>query len=221
MDRLVTMTVGSHARLEVADDKFKRRMQITWEDGTTHTLYLGSSGGAGATHFRQSGEDDVYITGNLTTWGTAARASSYIDTQYLSVPRDTVTMLRLENANGAFEFVKDGETWQYMNLVDDEKFQESEFTTLLTQVTSIRMNSPLGTDQKPSYDLGNPQVVVTMQVVSDKSQQQYVFLVGAKMGDTYVASSTESPFLVTISSYVATNLMNKAHQDFLQVSLED
>ena len=60
-----------------------------------------------------------------------------------------------------------------------------------------------------------------MQAASDESQHQYVFLVGAKVGDTYVASSTESPYLVTISPYVATSLINKTHEDFLQMPSEE
>ena len=220
-NRLVTKTADSHARLEVSDDKFKRRLLITWDDGEHHTLYLGSSGGAGATHFRQNGEDEVYITADLTSWGTAAHASSYIDTQYISVSRDTVTALKLENSNGIFEFVRDGGVWRYINLGDYEQFKESDLDTLVTQTTSLRMTKPLGTEDKTSYELETPQAVVTLQTESDEAQHQHVLRVGAKIGENYVVSYTGSPYRVTIAPYTATSLINKTHEDFLQEPLEE
>lgn len=219
-NRLVTMTEGSHARLEVSDDKFKRRLQLTWDDGEYDTLYLGSSGGAGATHFRLAVDDEVYITADLTAWGTTAQASSYIDTQYFSVDLDTVTAVKLENSNGTFEFIKEDGAWLYLGLAEDEQFQESGLTALLTQMTSLRMTAPLGTEEKPSYGLANPQAVVTLHTDADQAQHQYVLRVGAKTGDNYVASSSESLYIVSVAPYIGNILIDKTHEEFLQASVD-
>ena len=220
-NRLVTMTSDSHASLEVAEDKFQRRLKLTWADGEQKTLYLGSSGGAGATHFRQAGKDEVFITGDITIWSAVAQASSYIDTLYFSVPRDSVTSLILENANGTFEFVKDDDTWRYLNLGESEQFKDSELTTLLTQTTSLRMAAPLGIEEKPSYGLADPQVILTLQADSDVVQHQYELRIGVGIGEHHVAISSDSSYFVSISSYTANSLINKTHRSFLDDLSED
>ena len=50
-DRLVTHTAGSHGRLQVSEDNYLRKVDVTTAGGT-YTLYLGSSSGAAATHVR-------------------------------------------------------------------------------------------------------------------------------------------------------------------------
>ena len=103
--RLVTVTEGSHTRLQVGEEKFNRKLQVTWSDGAQNTLLLGSTAGAGATHFRLLGADEVYLTAELTPWEANTAASNYIDTQFFSVPRDTITAITLQNENGKFTFV--------------------------------------------------------------------------------------------------------------------
>jgi hypothetical protein len=106
LGRLVTRTDASHRRLQVAEDDFVRRVDLETADGAQYTIYLGSSPSYGATHFRLAGQDETYLTEDVTTWDIDANASTWVDTTYLKINQDGVTRMVLENENGKFTFTK-------------------------------------------------------------------------------------------------------------------
>ena len=215
--RLVTVTEGSHTRLQVGEEKFNRKLQITWSDGMQNTLLLGSSAGAGATHFRLLGEDEVYLTGELTPWEANTAVSNYIDTQFFSVPRDAITAIALQNQNGIFTFVKHDDKWEWVELAADETLNDTALNSLVSQVSSVRMIAPLGKERQPSYALEKPQATVIITSEIDGVLQEHVLRVGAERNDNFVFSVSGAEYFVTVSAYTAGNLIDKTHADFAQV----
>jgi hypothetical protein len=213
-NRLVTQTDGSHARLKVADDDFTSLLGLTLSNGTSHKLYIGSSAGAGATHVRTDDHSEVYLTADLNSFDASAQASAWIDTLYFTVPQTATTNLTLENANGTFEFTKDGDKWDMQGLADDETFNENNFTSLFSQASGIRMTKPLGKTEEAAYGLDKPQATLTLKT-ADKT---YTLQIGAKddTDNTYVVKSSESPYYVRVAEFTATNLIEKTRDDFLQ-----
>lgn len=212
--RLVTRTDASHKRLQVAPDDFVRRIDFEAADGTRHTLYLGSSPRYGATHFRVEGQSETYLTGELSTWEAKAEAASWVDTAYLSVPRDDITKVTLENTNGTFIFTKDDEgKWTMDGLAADETLNENKVTALIQQAASVNMVRPLGKEEQAAYGMDEPNAMATLET-SDKT---ITLRVGAKDPDknSYVVISSESPYYVQVSGYSLTNLEN-TRDDFLQ-----
>jgi hypothetical protein len=212
--RLVTRTDASHKRLQVAPDDFVHRIDFETADGTKRTLYLGSSPRYGATHFRVDGQSETYLTNELSTWETKANAASWVDTGYLSVPRDDITKMTLENANGTFTFTKDGEVWTMDGLAADETLDENKVTALVQQAASVNMVRPLGKEEQAAYGTDQPNAVVTLET-SDKT---ITLRVGAKDPDanSYVVISSESPYYVRVSGYSLNNLVENTRDDFLQ-----
>lgn len=96
--RLITQTAASHRQLQVAEDKYTRRLDIQWQDGARSLIFIGTSSGAGATHFRLDPQPEVYLSADLTSYGITPQASNFIDTSFVSIPAETVTALVLENA---------------------------------------------------------------------------------------------------------------------------
>ncbi|MCB0212802.1 MAG: DUF4340 domain-containing protein [Anaerolineae bacterium] len=219
-NRLVTQTDTSHRRLQVAPDDFNRRLELTLSDGTTHDLYVGSSAGAGATHVRADSQPEVYLTGDINAFDINPQASSWIDTLYFTVPQTTTTQLTLENGNGTFEFVKDGENWTMSDLAEDETFNQNAFTTMLNQLISVRMTEPIGTEAQADFGLDKPQATVTLGTTAET----YTLMVGAKNpedSDDYVFKASNSPYYVRISSFTGDNLINKTRADFLEAPAEE
>jgi len=212
--RLVTRTDASHKRLQVAPDDFVRRIDFETADGTKRTLYLGSSPQYGATHFRVDGQSETYLTSELSTWETKADATFWVDTGYLSVPQDDVTKMTLENTNGTFTFTKDDEgKWTMAGLAADETLDETKVTDLVRRAASVNMTSPLGKEEKASYGMDEPNAVVTLET-EDKT---VILSVGAKDSDnSYVVTSSESPYYVRVSVYSVKDLVEKTRDDFLQ-----
>ena len=214
-NRLVTQTEASHPRLKVASDDFNSLLEIKLKDDATHQLYVGSSTGASATHIRADDQSEVYLTGDLTSFDASAQASAWVDTLYFTIPQTATTSLTLENANGAFEFTKDGEKWTMKGLAAGETFNENNFTSLFSQASELRMTEPIGKKEVASFGLDKPQAVITLKT-ADKT---YTLSIGARNEEdsTYVVSSSESPYFVRVSEGVVQSFIEKKRDDFLQL----
>ena len=214
-NRLVTKTDSSHGRLKVADDDFERLVELRLQDGTTHKLYVGTSGGPSATHIRHEGQSEVYLTGELSMWDVNPQASSWIDTLYVTLPQTATLALKLENQNGTFEFVKEGENWTMQGLAENETFKASTLTSMLDQITSLRMSSPIGKSKDPSFGLDAPRAVVTLQT----TEGERILQIGAQQadGNDSVVKWSESEYYVHISNGTANNFADKTRDEFLEL----
>jgi hypothetical protein len=218
---LVTQTPASHERLRVAASAFERRITFELADGTAHTLYVGTSPSFGASHVRADGQDEVYLTSDLSASDAATQPSAWIDTAYLTVPREQIVSLTLENANGTFRFEKvDDGAWTMIGLAADETLKESAVTSLLSRVSSVRMTRPLGKTEQPDYGLQTPSAVVAVEAQDPEgTSHTYTLRVGAQSEEdqSYVIGASESPYYVRVSSYTADDLVQKTREDFLEL----
>ena len=163
-DRLITRSTTSHRRLRVSSDEFERLIEI--ESGeSTHKLYLGKSGGGSTLHVRLDDQPQVYLVSGLAVSDAGVAVSSWINTLYFSVPSDQVISLRLQNANGTFEFTKSGDTWSMAGLAEGETLNQQALTTLLSQVTSLYMSTPIGKEELADFGLDAPQATITLRVL--------------------------------------------------------
>ena len=215
-NRLVTETEGSHGRLQVSDEEFNRMLDVDMQDGSHHKLYVGSSGGAGATHIRREGSPDVYLTAGLNPWEINTQASSWVDTLFFTVPQTATVALKIENTNGLFEFDRDGDDWIMTGLTDEESLNDGALSALLDQATSIRMTVPLGKEEKPEYGTSAPQATLTVTTETDGQTERHTVQVGAKdeNGD-YVVHVSESPYYVQVTGYVGDSFVEKTRDHFI------
>lgn len=218
-NRLVTQTASSHRQLKVASDDFNRLVEVKLLGGTSHKLYLGSPAGGNSTHIRADDGAEVYLTNNLSSWDVNAQASNWIDTLYFTVPQTATLALTLENQNGIFEFEKDGENWSMAGLNEDETFNPTSFTSLLNQASSVHMTAPIGKDEEASFGLDQPKATVTLKTQIGDQEKTYVMRIGAENPEdnSYVASSSESPYFVRVAEFTGNNFINKTREDFLEL----
>jgi len=216
-DRLVTQTEGSHQRLQVAADDFNRRLELTLADGTTDQLFIGSSAGAAATHVRADGQPQVYLTGELAAWDANPEVTSWVDTLYFTVPQTATTGLILENANGTFEFEKQGDTWTMVGLAEGETLNQDAVSALLNQAGTIRLTDVLGTEERTDFGLADPLATVTLETTDDT----YTLRVGARdeATNSYAFSTSNSPYYVRVAGWAGDAFVDKTGADFLEESL--
>jgi len=225
-DRLIAQNSSSHNRLRVGENAFERRIELN--DGA-QTLFVGSSGGANAVHMRAAGSDNVYLTSGLASWEANTTVSSWIDTVYFSAAQDQITALRLENANGVFEFVKDGENWKLSDLAEGETFNTASFNTLLGRAASLRMSEPIGREREDRFELDAPQAVITLTVQVPAEEEEgepttttHTLRVGAALDDAnYVMHVDDAAFYVKVANSTATSFTEKTRADFLVVPVEE
>lgn len=217
--RLVTQTVASHKRLRVAADDFARRVDLTTADGETSTLFIGTAPQAQATHVRAEGQDQVYLTDELTAFDAGAQPSAYVNTAYVSVPAADVTGLTLQNAQGQLVLQKDANgAWTLADLALTEQVDSAAVDNLVRRATSMTLLRPLGKQAKPEYGLDAPVAVVTLAVRSGDGQSQTITLrVGAQdpADNSYVVSSSQSPYLVRVAEFGVQDLVTKGRADVL------
>jgi hypothetical protein len=217
--RLVTQTSGSHKRLGVAEDSYERLIEFELDDGSRHRLYVGTSPSFGAAHVRADDQDEVYLAMDLSTSDVGVQATDWADRNYLTVPRDEVVALTLENGNGRFEFTKEGDTWTMQGLAADEILDEPKIQTLLSRATSVAMLRPLGKEEKAEYGLRTPSAVVTLQTRNETGgERTYTLRVGAQdPGDnSYIVISSESPYYVRVSEFAVKDLVERVRDDLLE-----
>jgi hypothetical protein len=218
-NRLVTQTDASHKRLKVASDDFNRLIEVKLQDGTSHKLYLGSTAGVSTTHVRADGQAEVYLASNLSSWDVNTQASAWIDTLYFTVPQTATVALTLQNQNGTFEFGKEGDNWTMQGLAADEKLNVNNVTALVNQATAVHMVSPIGQEKQDSFGLDAPLAVVTLKSKEGDQEKTYTLKIGAKSddGNSYVASSSASPYYVRVAEYTEKNFAEKNRDDFLEL----
>ncbi|MFZ5917766.1 MAG: DUF4340 domain-containing protein [Chloroflexota bacterium] len=220
-DRLITQTASSHKRLKVTDSDFERWITFELADGAVHNLYLGTTPSYGAVHVRADDTDEVYLASGLSASDANAQASAWIDTLYFSAPTDDMVALTLQNASGTLDFEKgENGAWTMKGLSADETFLESSLTTLLNRLSSLRMSRPLGKQQKEEYGLAEPLAVITLQTRDAAGvSKTYSLRVGARSetDESYAVISSESPYVVHVSSYTAGDFVDKTRQDFIEL----
>lgn len=216
--RLVTENSTSHRRLRVADDAFERQIVITTEDGTSYTLYLGTSPAYNVTHARRAGQNQVYLVSGINISDASTLATAWLNAKYFSVPQDQVTAFTIQNAQGTFRFTKDDAgKWSMEGLAAGETLDENVVKTLLGRLEAWWMMEPLGKTEKPEYGFDKPTAVITVEAKDQAgSSRTYTITVGARMEDnSYVIRSSESPYYVRVSEFSAQDFVSKGHQDFL------
>ncbi|MDM8528068.1 DUF4340 domain-containing protein [Anaerolineales bacterium HSG24] len=213
-NRLVTKTDASHNRLQVGAAEFNRLLELTLADGTGHKLYLGSSGGVGATHVRADDQMEVYLSGEINPFEVNPQATNWVDTIYFTVPQSVTQHIKLENSSGTFQFDHvDDATWAMSDLAEDELFNQVGVTTMFNQLSPLRLVTPLGTENKPEYGLDSPQATVTIE-----ADEPYTLLVGNLTLDEqgYYLKASNSPYYVQVAKFTGDNLINKVRSDFLE-----
>jgi hypothetical protein len=220
-EQLITQTTASHKRLKVAEDDFNAHIEFELSDGSQHNLYVGSSASYGTAYVRADNQEQVYLVSNFSSSDASSRATAWVESTYFSVAQDEVVGLKLENANGILEFVKDQDgAWTMKGLGADETLNQSAVTSLVSSASSVSMQKPLGKEEQEDYGLQDPVAILTLKTQSEaEGEMSYVLLVGAQdaADEGYVLISSISPTYVQVSSYVANNWIEKDRQDFLEI----
>jgi hypothetical protein len=221
-NRLVAQTPASHKRLQVADDAFQRRLDVSTSDGTTLTLFVGSSAGARASHARVAGRNEVYLVDNLVAWDLGADPASWVNPVYLSIPPADVSAVTLRNANGDLSLVKDAQgNWTMPGLAAGETLSTKDVESFVNAVTSVRLLRPLGKSEDPAYGLAQPAALVTILAKTGDQGKTYTLAVGAQDPDdkSYVVKSSESPYYVRVAEYTAQDWLQRTREGFPQATL--
>ena len=160
--RLVAAKSANFARLQVAEQEYRRKLSLEG-GGESATLFLGGSGGVDTVYVRRAGEDNVYLGVGLNSWELSTQISTWIDSSYVNVAQDDVLEIIVENGAGVFTFVRDGDSMTYADLAEGELFEDTRMPIVLRNAAVIRMLQPLGLEALDDYELAEPRVAVRVR----------------------------------------------------------
>jgi hypothetical protein len=227
----VSTEKGHHRKLEVADDKYQRKVAVKLEDGKSYRFVLGSSPAIKSVHLRLEGKEEVYLVKDLTSWDASATATDWVESDYFKVKRDNVVALTLINKNGEIKLTKgaDGK-WALEGMEEGATLKQTEVDSLLSSASSVALQQPVGREVQPSFELGQEKASARLTVeveekpekpkqppasmpVTPPARVTHTLTVGAKQGDSYYVKSGASPYVVKAASWAAEPLVNKKPTD--------
>ena len=218
--RLVAQTASSHNQLQVSDSNFAKKVTFTGSDGSSQTLYIGSSPSVRTTNVRLEGQDQVYLTSEVTGSEIRTDVGGWIALAYLQVPTADAQTVTIENANGTLTFTRvNTDTWTLADLGDDETFNNNNFSTILTRLSTLNMIAPVGRDDQPEFGLEQPSATVTIETQPAEGEPETITLmIGAKDegGTNYYAKASTSDYYVKVASFTGDQFVNDTRERYLQ-----
>lgn len=160
--RLVAANPVNFARLEVKDDDYRRRIELSG-GAVSAIIYLGGSGGVDTVYARRADENQVYLGGGLNSWELSTQIATWVDASYVNIAQDDVRQIRVRNAQGDFTLLRDDESWTYTDLREGEMLEDTQIPGILRNAASIRLVEPLGLSAMDDYGLAEPSVLVEVQ----------------------------------------------------------
>ena len=160
--RLVASNPVNFARLEVKEDDYRRRIELSGGDSGA-VIYLGGSGGVDTVYMRRADENEVYLGRGLNAWELSTQAATWLDANYVSIPQVDVQAIQIENAIGSLSLVRAGEDWTLADLGEGEQFEDTRLPGMLRNAATVRLVEPLGLRAQESYGMDAPRATVTLR----------------------------------------------------------
>ncbi len=212
----VGQTATTQSQLQVADDNYAKKIDFQTANGSKYTLYLGTVSGGAATHVRVGGEQDVYLTRDVSAYDVNADVTTWIDPIYMSVPVEQAMTVTIKTSGTDLTFNKDAAgAWVMQGLAAGEVTNDANVSSLVSVATALRMDKPLGKQDDPSYGLAQPTAVLTVVTNNAGKETTHTLMVGAKDATGYFVKSADSEYYVHVAEYTLKDLVERQRSDYL------
>ncbi len=163
----VANSVNARDQLEVADDRFRRRLTVSGVAINPTTLLIGTSPGLRKSHVRRDGADDIY-SALLSINDVPASVNQWLDKGLLSL--SGVRSIKSDDLTVVLDADSDSATWKVaadtdeQRQLDDEKIQSAVQALQSLQVTGVA--EPLadanGETSEISVQAGQGEITLTL-----------------------------------------------------------
>ncbi len=162
---VVSQGTEHHVDLEVADDKFQRKVTVTTPGGEK-TILLGTSGRGGRVHVRVPDQPTVYAAEGVRVFQLGTRVSDWARKTYLEVEKDRVVSLEIRKGKEAIHLAR---TTRDEWMLGETPAKKSEADKLLNKAAKIDLTGVLGKSAQKSSQVesGQNPVVVTLALAQE------------------------------------------------------
>lgn len=217
--RLVATSPASHARLQVSDADFVRRITLHTREGDGQVIYLGTSPNAGTVHVRAGDGSNVYLADGALSGAARTDLAGWIDTTYVSLDPAAVQQVTITNGFGSMELARgDDGAWSLAGLNAGETLDQAALQTLSSRIANISLTQPLGVQAAAEYGMDTPSALVTAVISTTAAGPKTVTLtLGAhdEASDSYVAKSSESDYFVRVAGFQVRDLVDAVRSNFV------
>jgi uncharacterized protein DUF4340 len=202
------------AQLEVAGDKYQRKIVVTSPKGS-HTVYLGASPAFHQIAVRIDDADDTHAIADLTTADAETSVTAWIDPTFLELAQDKMQLVTIENASGSIALARgaDGK-WTVNGVPGDQPKIEG----LLGKLARIDLADIAGVKPEAGWGLDQPQARVTVALgappppppeegvdtgdqlpQSNPDAETYVLEIGAEKDGKYYVRALHKKHIVLVA----------------------
>lgn len=205
-----------HEKLEVAPDKFQRKIVLD-AGGQKTTLYVGSSASFKNTHVRVDGQKEVYLVNDLSTSDIGDRAWHWVEREYLKFDKANVWSVNVKNAKGEITLEKNpvDSTWAALGIT--QALDTTKVDDLVRKASTINLEAPVAKAVKPEFGLDAPLATVTLVTGTSTitgMPPQKTDTVTVKIGkkveadNQYYVKASTSEYVVKVQAYAVDPLVN-------------
>lgn len=213
-----------HEKLEVAPDKFQRKVTLDAK-GTKTVLYVGSSASFKNVHVRVDGQDAVYLVNDFATTDVGDRAWNWVDRDYVKLDKANVWRVDVKNAKGTLTLEKNPVDNLWAALGVTEPLDKTKVDDLVRKATQIDMEAPVSKAAKPEFGLDSPLATVTLvtgtSTIAGTPPPKTDFVtvkVGKKIEaeSAYYVKASTSEYVVKVQAFGVEPLVNHTKDDLLK-----
>jgi hypothetical protein len=224
----VVTSAKYHEKLEVAEDKYQRKVTIT-QDGKDRTFYVGTSPSFKSLHVRLDGSDDVLLANEVSTSDFSERAWGWVDRAYVKHDAKDVWAVKIQNEKGTIELEKNPQDSTWIAPGVTGALKKSTVDDLVRKAGQINLEEPVGKEAKPEYELGKLATVTlvtgtsTIAGVPPPKTETTTIQIGKKLEkeNRYYVKSSSSDYVVEVASWAIDPLVQKTKADLREEEKKD
>lgn len=195
----VATTAAAAEHFKVDDKDFERRITLSSKGSQVAQLYVGTSPGFRKVHVRPAGEDAVLAV-PFNTWEASAKADDWLDKDILRLSEADIQKVELPD----LVLQRDGDVFKLADLAPGEETYTQTARSLIGQLANLRIQSLLGSEDKPEYHQDSPTLEVTV-TEKDGTQLTYRFS-KPEEGAYYVLKRSDLDRWLKVAEYTVKKL---------------
>jgi len=210
----LALSEAAQQRFRVASDRFERRLTLEADGKTLARLYLGDSQGAGRAALRRE-EDSAIYSAKLPSYELPLDLQAWEEKSVLTFDRKklvAITLSGLELSRSQAQGESGTGKWQASALKEGERLDPEAVEELVGKLAGLRIDSVLGREVKPEYQIDKPLLELTLRF-TDGASRDYL-LAKDKEGNHLLKSSSRAEYF-RLASYLAEPLLKAARRDAL------
>lgn len=192
----IATRAAAHRDLEVADDTFTRKLELT-VGADVRALFLGASKGQ-VVNVRIPGTDDVFAARGLTAYTLPDAARRFWKPEYVDLKADDLSTWTLTNPNGTATLHRADGQWSMPDLPPGHSLVTAEVDALARMLLTVRIADVAGTAATPDMGLDGSTVVRWTREVDGQSEAGG-YVVGALVDGKRYLKADDRPWIVQVA----------------------